>query len=352
MAAKDFKPSNMVMVAKLDCKVNVKSLYDCLSVVPLTEDFNIKMFTNNNKVKIPYFGIDKILISVRYYNQSKGFKRDTNPRMNAVFIDLQHSGKNIHVKISQDYIQMTGILSDEMGLSAVDTILDHIAMQYHNLNYMNSIPSDIRINTANWVLQKIHTHITNINIIDRLPILTVEEVDIPHQIDKQLAIFFLTHSYGLNNYDEFYSLIQRLLGDILIYTGKLSIKKINVVNSIYNYNLGISLKGSLISLGKYLSENDNFEISMANWVDRKLQVKMTKNFTSLDQSPTIPLLLNNEEENVDLHNHTITIYQKGSIKQNSPTSTIEAYGVYVTIMEAIKTYLAISLNSVNFETTN
>ena len=349
-----FKPSNMVMVAKLNCRVDMKCLFDCLSVLPLDKSITINMFTVNNKVKVPFFGVSNSLIGVRYYTMSKGLKRSTNPRMNAVFLDLQYANKNIHVKISEHSIQMTGILSDEMGYEVVNCVLDHLQMNHNHLLYMKTVKNEVKINTANWILQRIHSHS---NDADPMPILQLNPIDIPVHIDSQLAKYFLIHSYGLDTYEQFYTLLQRLLVYTQVYEGDLSIRKLNVVTSMYNYDLGTKI--ALIPLALHLNDDPRFEVSLANWVGKSFQVTIgvTRENKGLDISPISPDTIKDlevekiplditeiEEETVDdLHNHTITIYPKGTINQKSPSFVNEAYRAYIMIYSAIQDHL----NAVN-----
>jgi hypothetical protein len=358
MATYDFKPSNMVMVAKLNCKVDMKCVYDCLSVIPLDRNIKINMFTTNNKVKVPFFGTNTALISIRYYSMSKGLKRETNPRMNAVFLDLQYANKNIHVKISEQAIQMTGILNDKMGSEVVDVILDHLLMNQSHLDYMKSKSNEILINTANWVLQYVYSQIKEGD--DFIPYVHFEEnIVVPQDIDFKIATFFLVHSYGLDTYEQFYVLLQKLITYSTIYTGNLSIRRLSVVNSIYNYDLGTKI--SLIPLAVHLDQIDKFDVSLANWVGKSFQVKMSTS-TPIDDKPspttTTTLIGIDELEGVnsgidhkdsmfaredepesDLHNHTFTLYPKGTIKQNSPSFMNEAYRAYTTLMIAIQEFL-------------
>jgi hypothetical protein len=154
MSLNAFKVSTMVMVASLTGNVDIAAAYQ---VLPLTCPKSITgqpiSIVSGAREKVPYYGTPNIIVGLRYSGQSRGIRMGGGQLSNVVSIDLQCQEKNIHLKLSNNNVQLTGALSEEMGSNAFEILCQHLNMAQSHIQHINSLPLEIKEATRQWVLQ-------------------------------------------------------------------------------------------------------------------------------------------------------------------------------------------------------
>ena len=144
----------MVMVASLTGNVDIAAAYQ---VLPLTCPKSITgqaiSIVSGAREKVPYYGTPNIIVGLRYSGQSRGIRTGGGQLSNVVSIDLQCQEKNIHLKLSNNNVQLTGALSEEMGCNAFEILCQHLNMAQSHIQHITSLPLEIKEATRQWVLQ-------------------------------------------------------------------------------------------------------------------------------------------------------------------------------------------------------
>ena len=153
MSLNAFKVSTMVMVASLTGNVDIAAAYQ---VLPLTCPKSITGQTisivSGAREKVPYYGTPNIIVGLRYNGQSRGIRTGGGQLSNVVSIDLQCQEKNIHLKLSNNNVQLTGALSEEMGCNAFEILCQHLNMAQSHIDHIASLSLEIKEATRQWVL--------------------------------------------------------------------------------------------------------------------------------------------------------------------------------------------------------
>jgi hypothetical protein len=154
MSLNAFKVSTMVMVASLTGNVDIATAYQ---VLPLTCPKSITgqaiSIVSGAREKVPYYGTPNIIVGLRYNGKSRGIRTGGGQLSNVVSIDLQCQEKNIHLKLSNNNVQLTGALSEEMGCNAFGILCQHLNMAQSHIQHITSLPLEIKEATRQWVLQ-------------------------------------------------------------------------------------------------------------------------------------------------------------------------------------------------------
>ena len=61
---------------------------------------------------------------------------------NMICCDLQHNGKNVHIKLSDTVITSVGTKSYETGKEVFDVIVDHLNNLKNNIEYFQNLPKN------------------------------------------------------------------------------------------------------------------------------------------------------------------------------------------------------------------
>ena len=98
----EYVPSTVTMVSRFNKTINVVDISTYLPVVHL---FNKKTgerlkLDSGTRTSIKYYGYEGIIISICYKKIRRGMR--TGAMNNMVSLDIQHGGKNIHVKLSSN----------------------------------------------------------------------------------------------------------------------------------------------------------------------------------------------------------------------------------------------------------
>jgi 2C-methyl-D-erythritol 2,4-cyclodiphosphate synthase len=108
--------STITMTATLTSSINIKSVFEILPIVhPRNPDGTKFMHPKNTREKIPYFGVENIIVCVKYINKIRGIRQNKKHMNNVISVDLQVYNKNINLKLAKNNLQLTGATSDVMG---------------------------------------------------------------------------------------------------------------------------------------------------------------------------------------------------------------------------------------------
>src|SRR5579871_3811794 len=130
-AQDEFNPNNMVIVVRWDGEVILDSAFIALPILPIEE-----LPTKRKKIKIPYYGVEDVLVSIRYKNEARGIRPIPKQPDNFVSIDLQINQRNVHIKLSSNNALVMGVTSIEEGRAAVECLLDTIYMSDQHMSYL------------------------------------------------------------------------------------------------------------------------------------------------------------------------------------------------------------------------
>jgi len=153
MMSAEFKASNMVMVTPLLGNVDIAAVYHVLSLsCPRSVTGETIQIVSGAREKVPYYGAPNTIVAIRYNGKSRGIRTGEGQLSNVVSIDLQCYDKNIHLKLSNGKIQLTGALSEEMGSGASQILCLHLNMAQDHIVHIRELSPEIRDLTRNWVL--------------------------------------------------------------------------------------------------------------------------------------------------------------------------------------------------------
>lgn len=363
----EFRAVNIVMATHLSSVLDLRSIYTLLTTVAV--DFTLQSKKDGgSRQKVPYFGMERVILSVRFGNQSRGIRKEGGQLRNVVSVDLQYAQKNIHLKISRTKIQLTGALTEEMGVGAFRTVLDHLVMVNEHFLHIRCLPVQVQLATIQWIIQhlrdgdgrvKCHDHpdvIREFDILNRTssPLgfspssrenpsgEREEEKGVDYRMARYLAMF--THEHTL--FDSYYQWIRQLLElEVPIYTQAPRIELVRVANAIYNYQC--IPRGSrvlrLIDLAKAL-HNLGYGVSYHNWASsRSVRIMVPLNTpqeekAELDAESPTPSSEDDSGSDGSMEKisaHRFSVYRSGSVRQCSPCSIKEAREEHLRLLESI-----------------
>ena len=119
----EYIPSTVTMVSSFDKTINPKDVAEYLPVVHLFHEKTGKRLKldSGTRTSIKYYGIENIIISVCYTKTRRG--RRTGAMNNMVSLDIQHGGKNIHVKLSSTTITSVGTSGYQFGVDVFNLMI-------------------------------------------------------------------------------------------------------------------------------------------------------------------------------------------------------------------------------------
>jgi hypothetical protein len=391
---KPFAPTNLVCVCKLSEKLNlfaVSELLTCVNVNYLIEIKNSK----GSRVKIPYFGIEGAIVSVRYKGESRGIRIGGKQLRNCIATDLQCGKKNIHQKIASYKLQLCGALTVKMAEDAFNYCLENIKMVNEHWLHFNSLDDIIKENSISWL----YSVLINEDILlmfDNVDIIKEFE-NIPDNVDYRTVRFLSMFTYDYKTPTLYKNKINTLLTikEELCYKIFPNLNETRISNGIYNYNLGNKI--SLIKLCNGLYQL-GFGVLYYNWSSSKLlrimiPLNMTEEIDDIEsddiesddvesddvESDDINepinefknkqyeelyeeinrerIILDNKfiksdeliDKNIEITKkpkavknvpaHRFQIYQSGAIRQTSPTDISIAYQIKCILMQDIEMIL-------------
>lgn len=119
--------TNLTIFPKFKNPLSLRNIFELLPCVNIKDEFFDK------KKKIPYFGVEDIIISIKSEHWGmRGFRNQTREKVdegsmkNCNSIDFQKYGKNTNIKISKLLFQILSVKSREQGFGILDAMIDTI----------------------------------------------------------------------------------------------------------------------------------------------------------------------------------------------------------------------------------
>jgi hypothetical protein len=323
----EYIPSTVTMVSSFDKTINPKDVAEYLPVVHLFHEKTGKRLKldSGTRTSIKYYGIENIIISVCYKKTRRGMR--TGAMNNMVSLDIQHGGKNIHVKLSSTTITSVGTSGYQFGVDVFNLMIQHLNMLNQNIKYIKSMDSETRDKNLEWVFD---------NCVDEKGRLVsvksfLKLIKNNSWIDKNFAksCIVYTDDFEPHQIDEYRNKIKNFIENTTFYNGDLKCMKPSIFNSVYHINLFKNIKNKRIPLHRlapYLAEK-NFVVEFHNWISEGVNV-----------------CFDIEEEKDGVHHkdkeykHRFTIHERGTMRQCSPTFKEESYKYYLGIVKQIEQF--------------
>lgn len=323
----EYIPSTVTMVSSFDKTINPKDVAEYLPVVHLFHEKTGKRLKldSGTRTSIKYYGIENIIISVCYKKTRRGMR--TGAMNNMVSLDIQHGGKNIHVKLSSTTITSVGTSGYQFGVDVFNLMIQHLNMLNQNINYIKNMNEETRNKNLEWIYDNCIDGKGNlINVKTFLKLISKEE-----WIDKKFAKSCCVYvdDFEPNEIDEYRLKVKNFIEKTECYSGTLKCMKPSIFNSVYHINIFKNIKNKRIPLHRlapYLAEK-NFVVEFHNWISEGVNV-----------------CFDIEEEKSGVHHkekeykHRFTIHERGTMRQCSPTFKEESYKYYLGILKQIEQF--------------
>jgi hypothetical protein len=338
-----FIPNNMVVTVRWDGTINLNDASKTLPILTLDEKPTMK----GGHVKIPYYGIENVIVSVRYKKSYRGMRKTSKNSDNFVSTDLQIDGKNVHIKLSTTNAVVMGVTEYQKAIDAIHCLFDIMKMSDDNLEYLRkskakNVDSVLSFISSMAIENKPSIGLPGYKEVveklaaenERLKSLSEKEIDF------RLCMILLSYAYESETTESF----TKNIGEITVCSPiepenvKILMDKCRVSNSAYNYKLifphvkdQVKLPGVFVlrNLANAIIQiNDpNIVPSHHNWSYKYVYVAM-----SVDSPEP-----GNPDKQVI---HRFNISEGGSIRQWSPSFTEKAFEIQKMLIHIIRLSIA------------
>ncbi len=239
----NFRSSNIVAIVRWEGEISLNDAFRCLPIFSINEVPIIKG-KKGKKIKIPYYGVEDVIISIRHKKECRGLRTILNTKQdNFVSVDLQTEGKNVHIKLSETNATVTGVTTLEQGLNSIQCLLDLIHQTDENLEYLRTSLSK--------EVDKCENFINNFFIDDKTKGIDIPDYDVviekinehnnvhldENKIDIKLCEILLAYAYESKNKSHFSDIISNITQSNKIDKDKVVQTIFDVSTSLYNYHL-------------------------------------------------------------------------------------------------------------------
>lgn len=245
---------------------DLKILFDLLQIIYFDYTIGTKL-KDMGRETVPYFGIENIIVGLKYENEMRGIKRKDGYIKGVLGIDIQCCNKNIHLGISRTKIHITGSKNENMSTYAVEIFLQHVQMINDNfLRLKNTENLNI---IYEWLLNHVKINFElNIDVFFE---------QLPENLDKDCCTFLFLYAYEYKNtsqfmenyYKKLYIINHYIFNNNSLIEKIPTIKSCEICNVIYNFNLGKEIK--LKETNMYLI-NLGYKSSYNNLIGKKIYV--------------------------------------------------------------------------------
>lgn len=271
--------TNLVICGNLSQTINISNFFKLVPVTPIVykNSSENKSILNINllpaRCKIPYYGVENAIISARYGSIYKGFR---GPSKVKAFgdIDVQFDNKNVHIKISNNTINIIGVISEEMGNKAFQVLIAHFHMVNQQWKYIFN--SKHKESTLNWLME---------NLYRKTPPLNYEIIPeiVPDDVDRYLAILLALHATTEPSVEMFEYKIKQIFEcntPIFDDTKELVILDQDVKNNVFSYNLKREL--NLYETAIAINEFKNYKVSYHNIKAEYMSIVLPVNWSKYE----------------------------------------------------------------------
>lgn len=372
--ASEFNPTNMVMVTCFDQELSLPAVAELLTCIPFDFTFGCK-HNSGSRVKVPYFGVEGAIASVRYNMKSRGVRVGGGQLRNVVSIDIQCGGKNSHIKISKCKFLVTGVLSEEMGIQASNMCLEHLKMVNDHWKHYHSLTQECKDATLRWLCETVYIpeddglrKYSSTEVCDAFAMM-------PNTVDRRTATYLSMFTHDFTTYTGFLQKLQTLINIQPFATGNICYDNVphlnshKIHNSVYNYKMGFRV--SLIKLCQHLHQK-GYGAQYHNWATAKslhvmiplkeeveeADIEEADDETHSEDEVSLPDEFDAADTVDDIVSyapqpstskkkisaHRFQIYQSGAIRQTSPTSCTIASHVRSVLVEDIMSLMHATSN--------
>lgn len=310
----NYKTMNIVTVVPLSVPLNLQQIYELVPII------NVNYTMEGKKPKIPYFGLDNVIIGVRYKMKNRGVRKNGKQLRNVVAIDLQCENKNVHIKISRGHLQQTGATSHDMADRAFAKMVSHLVMVNDNYKYLFGQGKQTLQESVDYLFSCTNNDGEVINYDN--PKFERALSEAPVGVDKRIVMTLSMYLPEYNSHDEYKQKVMEILDfDKIIYDGQLTKSASRICNGIYSHRYEKSV--SLIAVGKLFNDL-GYGVCYHNWHSSKSIkiMKIIEDGSVVKKKNRIPA-------------HRFLIYQKGYIQQSSPTEKEVAEAAMAGVVECL-----------------
>jgi hypothetical protein len=251
--------------------------------------------------------------------------------------------KKINIKLSKRTMHFTGLRSDKMAYEAAEYVLKAIKHVQNMLDFIKN-NKEKALKTKEWV--KEHTKGKEIilppkflnenqHIAVVVNNIIIADLNIPDDIDRELALFFIKLAPDYNYYQEYINCLDIIFNIPQVMVGK-KLEIINFKKSMVNYNYDIGFKINRHKLHQYI--NGIHEVYLKNTVleDDKKEINFLSSYDNTsDNHVNILLSINGERD------QTLLIYKSGKVTHSGPNEEMIkiGYEIFMDNIKKIKEYI-------------
>jgi hypothetical protein len=360
---KYLKPTTMTLVVYMDGNINLLSAFDLLDVVKV--DLKVKNVSKKKKFKIPSCDTFGSIMSLRFYDATRGLIRSIKRKnfRNSITTDISIEGKNLSIKLSADNIHITGAKNKEQGNECAQYIIEKINKIQDELDYINSNHQK-RDETVQWLLENTQKTTKGPDedgdnepveiVLDRL------QQSKDAVVDKRIARFYLKY------YDEFptHSSLKAALDRFMSidFIGSRDLKVVHIQNVMLNYNYDLGFNVKRFDLYNYIADNSDYKATYNNLINYMVTVSLEydKSRTQLPdfiiEREELKKQLEREQKQLKRKKrksktttnkkkkapcHTFLIYKTGRVTMSSPCEELahEAYNKFRDTINDLRPYI-------------
>jgi hypothetical protein len=337
MEIENLKTANLVSVILFSGDLNLKIISESIICVNIPKSIDHYV---NKKLKIPFFGTNNQIISVRYDLRSRGLRIGGKQLRNTVAIDLQIFNKNIHLKLTNKKIHITGCQDETNIIEIYKSIIYHIEYANKNLNNFKNMEEKIKNNSIEWIMNNFKKEEELLMYDDLMLIDKIESIIDDENLNYSFIKYVSMFSYDCKTIENIKNKINILIkisdNNLYCYDGEIpKFLKFSIVNSIYTYSL--KYKVSLIKLTTFLLKN-NYTASYHNWyrskfLDLFIKIDDVGKSSSTDYESKSEDSEESENEDIKkIKGHRFKISSNGAVRQNSPTLKKDAFNVMLNLV--------------------
>ena len=318
--ATNFKPNNMVCLFLWVNSINLPNMYQILPILDLNEKVPFK----GKKIKIPYYGIEGVIVNIRHRKENRGIRPFLQKSDNFLSVDLQLNQKNIHIKISVNNLLVMNVTSYNDAVSAVSYLNEIINMTNSNIVFLKSC-TITQLEQSKQIIYNLYSSIdTEFPTYEYFK----KYCSLYDEIIFRASSIFLCYSYELKDIKtNLEYCVNKLLSSEKL--PNLTISNSSVVNSIYNYKLKLNeedlkLNGTLI-LRTLAFKINNIVVPT---IETDLKIKMLIASHHNWRNKYCNIVITIECENKESQVHRFNLSEKGCVRHWSPSDTPYAYKLY------------------------
>jgi len=329
----NFNCSNMVIVIRWKGKISLNAAFQCLPI--LVVENKLVSTIKGKKIKIPYYGIEDTIVSIRYKSNVRGIREMLKKQSdNFVSVDLQSQNKNVHIKLSENNVTIMGVTTLEHAMEATQCIIDLIQQCDENLTFLKNCLSEDVDKCLNFFKTLYESsELPNYDDFSNIINLEIAKNDVLKKEHLSICEILLAYAYEYKDYNSFSKKIDLISSYDKIETFKIKLTYYDISTSLYNYHLSPSNNLSLRMNGIFILRNlaaeinnlldDNVIASHHNWKSKYCDVVISEKFTKSDGE-------------IIEKTHRFNISEKGSIRQWSPDTKEFSYNIHNKIIAILK----------------